>query len=303
MADTAETPAPRPQNALLAAFWVLGSTASFILMMVSVREMSTDMSSFEILSFRSLIGIPVMCVVAWYMGFRKVRTRRVGMQVGRNVVHFGGQWCWVIGITLLPMAHVTALEFTMPMWTAVIAMLFLGEKAKSHRIFAVVMGLAGVLVILRPGIEIVTDGALVVLLGALCYGVSNVMMKSLTSNDAPWVIVFWMQVIQLPLSLLPAIFWFEWVWPGSADAPWLLAIGLTGMSAHFCLARAFQLADATVCIPVDFARLPLAALVGWLFYAEGVSIWIVLGALLIFGGNYYSVWRETRSGKSAKDKT
>jgi drug/metabolite transporter (DMT)-like permease len=302
MADTSEFTAPRQQNAVLAAFWVLGSTGSFILMMVSVREMSTDMSSFEILSFRSLIGIPVMCVVAWYIGFRKVRTRRVGMQIGRNVVHFGGQWCWVIGITLLPMAHVTALEFTMPMWTAVIAMLFLGEKAKSHRIFAVIMGLAGVLVILRPGIEIVTDGALVVLLGALCYGASNVMMKSLTADDAPWVIVFWMQVIQLPLSLLPAIFWFEWVWPDSADAPWLLAIGLTGMSAHFCLARAFQLADATVCIPVDFARLPLAALVGWLFYMEGVSVWIVLGALLIFGGNYYSVWRETRSGMSRPGK-
>ena len=296
MADITESPTPQPQNALLAAFWVLGSTASFVLMMVSVREMSSSMSSFEVLSFRSIIGIPIMCLVAWHMGFRNIRTRRMGTQIARNVVHFGGQWCWVIGITLLPMAHVTALEFTMPMWTAVIAMLFLAEKAKSHRIFAVVMGLAGVLMILRPGIEIVTDGALVVLLGALLYGISNVMVKSLTSDDAPWVIVFWMQIIQLPLSLLPAIFWFEWVWPSLSEAPWLLAIGLTGMSAHFCLARAFQIADATVCIPVDFVRLPLAALVGWLFYAEGVSIWVLIGALMIFGGNYYSVWRETRTG-------
>ena len=216
------------------------------------------------------------------------------MQVGRNIVHFGGQWCWVIGITLLPMAHVTALEFTMPMWTAIIAILFLGEAAKSHRLIAIIMGLAGVLVILRPGFEIVTQGALIVLLGALLYGTSNVMVKSLTTDDAPWVIVFWMQVIQLPLALLPAIFWFEWVWPVWADAPWLLAMGLTGMSAHFCLARAFQLADATVCIPVDFVRLPLAAIIGWLIYSEGVSIWVLAGAILIFSGNYYSVWRETR---------
>lgn len=299
MADPVERPAPRPQNALLAACWVLGAAGSFILMMISVREMTTSMSSFQVLSFRSIVGIPIMCLVAWHMGFRNIRTRRPVMQVSRNVIHFGGQWCWVIGITLLPMAHVTALEFTMPMWTAVIAMLFLGEKAKSHRILAVIMGLAGVLVILRPGIEIVTGGALVVLLGALLYGTSNVMMKSLTADDAPWVIVFWMQVIQLPLSLGPAVFWFEWVWPDWPDAPWLLAIGITGMTAHFCLARAFQLADATVCIPIDFVRLPLAALVGWLFYAEGVSVWVLLGALLIFGGNYYSVWRETRSGKPA----
>ncbi len=294
MADPATTSDKPAQNAVLAACWVLGTAASFILMMIAVRELSTNMSSFELLSFRSLIGIPVMCLVAWHLGFHKVKTRRIGMQVGRNVVHFGGQWAWVIGITLLPMAHVTALEFTMPMWTAIIAMLFLGEEAKSHRIVAVALGLAGVMVILRPGIEIVTPGALIVLLGALCYGISNVMMKSLTADDAPWVIVFWMQIIQLPLALLPAVFWFEWVWPTWADAPWLLAMGLTGMSAHFCLARAFQLADATVCIPVDFVRLPLAAVIGWLLYSEGVSVWVLAGAILIFGGNYYSVWRETR---------
>ena len=294
MADPAATSDKPAQNAVLAACWVLGTAASFILMMIAVRELSTNMSSFELLSFRSLIGIPVMCLVAWHLGFHKVKTRRIGMQVGRNVVHFGGQWAWVIGITLLPMAHVTALEFTMPMWTAIIAMLFLGEEAKSHRIVAVALGLAGVMVILRPGIEIVTPGALIVLLGALCYGISNVMMKSLTADDAPWVIVFWMQIIQLPLALLPAVFWFEWVWPAWADAPWLLAMGLTGMSAHFCLARAFQLADATVCIPVDFVRLSLAAVIGWLLYSEGVSVWVLAGAILIFGGNYYSVWRETR---------
>ena len=131
----------------------------------------------------------------------------------------------------------------------------------------------------------------------VCYGVSNVMMKSLTADDAPWVIVFWMQIIQLPLALLPAVFYFDWVWPSWADAPWLLAMGLTGMSAHFCLARAFQLADATVCIPVDFVRLPLAAFVGWLVYTEQVSVWVLAGAILIFAGNYYSVWRETRGVK------
>ena len=282
-----------PQNAILAAVWVLGTVASFVLMMLAVRELSTRMSSFELLSFRSIIGIPIMCLVAWRLGFNRIKTRRVSMQIGRNVVHFGGQWCWVIGITLLPMAHVTALEFTMPMWTAIIAILFLGEKAKSHRIIAIIVGLVGVMAILRPGFEIITEGALVVLLGALLFGASNVMMKSLTADDQPWVIVFWMQIIQLPLALLPAVFYFEWVWPTLADTPWLLAIGLTGMSAHFCLARAFQLADATFCMPVDFVRLPLTALIGWLVYSEGVSVWVLVGAFLIFGSNYYAVWRET----------
>lgn len=297
MAGTAHAAEVRPADAARAAVWMLGTAASFILMMISVRELSVGMSSFELLSFRSIVGIPAMCLVAWYMGFRRIATRRPGLQICRNIVHFGGQWCWVIGITFLPLAHVISLEFTMPLWTAVIAMLLLGESARTHRIIAVIVGFAGTMVILRPGLSIVTDAALVVLLGAFLYGASNVMVKSLTATDPPWVIVFWMQVIQLPLALGPAVFWFDWVWPAWADAPWLLVIGLSGMSAHFCMARAFQHADATVCIPIDFVRLPLAALVGWLLYEEGVDIWVLVGALLIFGGNYWSVWRETRRGR------
>lgn len=290
--------APARNRAAPAALWMLGVVASFLLMMAAVRELSATMSSFELLSFRSIIGIPVMCLIAWRLGFANVLTPRLGLHAIRNGVHFGGQWCWVIGVTLLPLAHVTALEFTMPMWTAIIAVLVLGEPLRRHRVLAVGTGLAGTLLILRPGLEIVTDAALVVLLGSLLYSVSNVMVKSLTATEPPWVIVFWMQFIQLPLALVPAIFVFDWVWPGWADAPWLLAMGVTAMSAHFCMARAFSLADAAVCIPIDFVRLPLAAFMGWLAYSETVGVWIILGALLIFGGNYYSVWREARPAGS-----
>ncbi len=288
----------RRGDAAIAALWMLGTATSFILMMVSVRELSSRMSSFELLSFRSLIGIPVMCLVAWHMGFRSVKTARFGMQVARNAVHFGGQWCWVIGVSLLPLAHVTALEFTMPIWTVLIAALFIGERLHSHRIVAVVAGFVGTMVILRPGIEIVDEAALVVLLGALFYGASNVMVKSLTRTDPAWVIVFWMQVIQLPFALVPALLIYDWVWPVWAEAPWIVAVGLTGMSAHYCMARAFQLADASVCVPIDFVRLPMAAFAGWLVYSEGVNVFVLIGAALIFGGNYYSVIRETRTGKS-----
>ncbi len=295
----AATPEPgripaAPSDAVLAGAWMLGTVCSFVLMIVAVRELSTTMSSFELLSFRSIVGIPVMICVAWYMGFRRLWTKRPVMQVARNVVHFGGQWCWVIGLMLLPIGNVIALEFTMPMWTAVIAALFLGERLRKHRIAGIAAGFAGTMVILRPGIEIVTEAALVVLLGAILYAASNVMVKALTSSDPPWVIVFWMQVIQLPLALGPAIFYFDWVWPGAGDTPWILLIGFTGIAAHYCMARAFRLADAMLCVPFDFIRLPLAVLVGWLAYSEAVNPWVLAGAALIFAGNYYAVWRETR---------
>jgi drug/metabolite transporter (DMT)-like permease len=284
----------QPANAVRAGAWMLGTVSSFVLMIVAVRELSTIMSSFELLSFRSIVGIPVMLCVAWYMGFRRLKTRRPGIQVARNVIHFAAQWCWVIGLTLLPIGNVIALEFTMPMWTAVIAALFLGERLRRHRLAGIALGFAGTMVILRPGIEIVTEAALVVLLGAVLYAASNVMVKALTSNDPPWVIVFWMQVIQLPLALGPAVFYFDWVWPTWTDAPWVLLMGVTGITAHFCMARAFRLADATLCVPFDFIRLPFAVLVGWLVYSEAVDHWILAGAVLIFAGNYYAIWQETR---------
>lgn len=288
--------ASRPAATALAVLWMLGVAASFVAMMAAVRGLSDTMSVFEMLAFRSLVGIPIMCAVAWRQGFAGLVSRRLGLHAARNCVHFGGQWCWVLGVTLLPLAHVTALEFTMPMWTAVIAVLALGEAVRRHRVIAILSGLAGTLVILRPGLEIVTGGALVVLLGAVLYSVSNVMVKHLTSTDPPWVIVFWMQVLQLPMALAPAALAGGWVWPVWADLPWLLLLGATGVSAHFCMARAFSLADASVCIAVDFVRLPAAAVVGWLAYGEAVGVWVVAGALLIFGGNYHSVWRETRAG-------
>ena len=287
-------PPAQPADAVRAGAWMLGTVCSFVLMIVAVRELSTKMSSFEVLSFRSIVGIPVMLCVAWYMGFRRLPTRRPALQVVRNIIHFGGQWCWVIGLTLLPIGNVIALEFTMPMWTAVIAAVVLGEQRRRHRIVGIAVGFAGTMVILRPGIEIVTEAALVVLLGAVLYAASNVMVKALTSADPPWVIVFWMQAIQLPLALGPAVFYFDWVWPKAADAPWILLIGFTGITAHYCMARAFRLADATLCVPFDFIRLPLAVLTGWLIYSEAVNPWVLAGAALIFAGNYYAVWKETR---------
>lgn len=289
----AEIPTDRGR-ALRATAWMFGMVVSFLLLMIATRELSTKMSSMEILTFRSIVGIPIMCVVAWYLGFHRIRSRRPGAQLLRNLAQFSGQWCWVFAVATLPMGNVVALEFTTPMWTAIIAALALGESFRRHRAIAIAFGFAGTLVILRPGIEIVNESTLVMLLGALLFAVSNVMVKSMTADDPPWVIVFWMMVIQCPVALVPAVVVFDWVWPTARDIPWLAAVGVTSITAHFCMARAFLLADATFCIPFDFIRLPLAIAIGWLLYTESVSHWVFAGAVIIFAANYYSIWRETR---------
>lgn len=288
-APTARTGGP---DVLIAALWMVGTLVSFVVMMIAVRELSTEMTNFEILTFRSLIGILVMTPIALRFGFAALRTQRPGFHIARNIVHFGGSFAWMFGISLLPLAEVTALEFTTPVWTALIAALFLGEKLSPHRVAAIVLGFVGVLVILRPGAAAIHVAALVMIAGAICYAGSNCMVKSMTRTEAPWLILFYMQIVQLPLGLVPAM--FDWVTPAWADAPWLVLVGVTVLTAHYSMARAFQLADASVVIPLEFLRMPLVATIGWLVYSETFDPWVLAGAALIVGGTYYSVRREAR---------
>ena len=282
-------------NVLRAALWTVGTLASFVTMMVAVRELSSTMSSFEILAFRSIVGLVLLAPVAMRYGSATLRTGRLGLHLARNIIHFGGQFGWVYGVAFLSLAEVTAIEFTAPVWVAVIAAVFLGERIGPHRVIAVVLGFAGVLIILRPGILGVSVPSLIVLGGAICFGASYCMVKALTRTDSPWPILFYMQVVQLPLGLVPAL--FDWVTPVWADTPWLFLVGFTALTAHYCNARALTLADASVVVPLDFLRLPMIALVAWILYTESVDVWILVGAAMIFAGNYYSVWRETRKGR------
>ena len=162
----------------------------------------------------------------------------------------------------------------------------------SRRALAVALGFIGTLIILRPGVQVVSPAALAVLAGAVCYAISYVLMKRLSSTETPLSILFYMSVIQLPLSTVPAL--QHWVWPSAHLWPWIVLLAITGLTAHYCITRAFRLADATVVVPMDFVRLPLIAVVGWLFYGEHVQIWVYVGALFVFA----ATWLNITGGKS-----
>ena len=161
------------------------------------------------------------------------------------------------------------------------------------RAVAIILGFAGILVILQPGVSIVQPAALIVLAAAMGYGTAHTATKQLTRTDSPLTILLYMNVIQLPLGLVPAL--FQWTAPVWTDTPWLFLIGATGLTAHYCLARAFVLADAIIVIPLDFMRLPLITLVGLAVYAERFELATLAGAVMIFAGNYYSIYAENRA--------
>jgi drug/metabolite transporter (DMT)-like permease len=278
--------------ALRGALWMGGALLSFSLMAVAVRELLRHMGSFEILFLRSLVSLILVLAVLPRFGLGAVRTRRFGLHVVRNVLHFGGQYAWVYAIAMLPLATVFAIEFTMPVWTALLAIPILGERLNRGRTVMLVLGLAGILIILKPGLGAVQPASLVMLAGSFAYASTMIATKRLSESDSALAVVFYMSVVQLPLAFVPAL--PGWVAPRVVDLPWIIAIGAAGLSAHFCLTRAFRIADATLVVPIDFLRLPLIAVVGMLFYGEPLELSIMLGAAVIFAGTYYSIRRESR---------
>ncbi len=272
--------------------WMIATLLCFALMSVAARELSSAMPTVEILVFRNAVAVAVMAPFVLGRGLIGRKTGNAKLHLMRAVIQLGGQFSWIWGIALLPLAEVTALEFTVPLWTLILAVLFLGETASRAKIAATAAGLIGVAVILRPGIEAVSPVALVVIAGAACFAASGVLVKVLTRTEDATMIVFYMNLLQLPIVAIPAL--FVWVHPGVADWPWIIAWGVAGLGAHYTMARGLRLADITLIFPLDFLRLPLIAVVGWLIYAEALDPWTALGAVIIFAGNYHSVRHATR---------
>ncbi|WP_299771319.1 DMT family transporter [uncultured Pseudoteredinibacter sp.] len=273
-----------------ALLWMLASLASFCLLALGARELSGEVPVFQTLFFRSLIGaILLFALLAFNRQLAALKTERIALHGVRSVFHFGAQYGWFVGIALLPLAEVFALEFTAPLWTALLAALFLGEKLTLQRILALLAGLLGVFIIVRPGSEIYNPAALVVLAAAIGFAVSFVSTKALTRTDSPLLILFYMCLMQMPLGLLLAL--PQWQSISLEQGLIIFLISIAALSAHYCLNQALKLADVTLIVTLDFLRLPLIALAGVYFYQEPVTLALLLGALCMLIGNIINVYR------------
>jgi drug/metabolite transporter (DMT)-like permease len=274
--------------------WMVGALLSFSVMAVSIRELSrAGLSIFEILAIRSGVALFVLLTLLAVRKDLRVHAlpRRMGLNLFRNTVHYASQYSWALSLTMLPLATVFALEFTMPAWTAVLAVWFLHERMTPSRLGVVILGLIGVLVILRPGIASFNPAAILVLLAAFGYAITMITTKQLTKTETTFGIVFWMAVIQLPLSLIgsdPTVFLrFEprHILPA-------IGVGMAGLTSHYCLSNAFRSGDATLVVPLDFMRIPLIAVVGWAFYGERLDVFVLLGAMIIVSGVLWNLRSE-----------
>ncbi len=281
--------------------WMVGALLSFSVMAVSIRELASGgLSIFEILAIRSGVALIVLSVLLLVRPELRVHTRprRMGLNLLRNSVHYASQYAWALALTMLPLAMVFALEFTMPGWTALLAVWLLREKMTPSRFGVVVLGLVGVLVILRPGIADFNPAAFLVLMAAFGYAITMITTKQLTATETTFGIIFWMAVMQLPLSLIgsdPAVFLHletRHILPA-------LGVGIAGLTSHYCLGNAFRAGDATLVVPLDFMRIPLIAVVGWTFYSERLDIFVLVGAVIIIAGVLWNLRSEAAMARLA----
>lgn len=279
-----------PSNAK-AAGWLVGWFAAMLTLLVAGREVTRELHVFQIMELRSAIGFFMLYpLVHMSGGFAGMKTRRPLLHISRNAIHYSAQYGWFLALTLIPLAQVVAIEFTMPIWTALLAVSFLGERLNVWKILAIVLGLIGVVIIVQPGAAQINSGQLIMVIAAIGFGAGVVMVKSLTRTDSAVVIIFWMTVIQSAIGLIPAIYY--WQWPAAHLWPWILVIAFCGTYSHYCFTQAMRYADATVVVPMDFLRVPLSAVVGWLIYSERLDAATILGAALILTGNLLNLKRS-----------
>ena len=284
--------------ALLAATWMAGTLAMISLLAVAGRETMRTLPTMDMIFYRSWMSLPVVVLIALATGHKLsfVATQRLGKHAWRNAAHLAGQFTWFWAITQIPLAEVFALEFTTPLWVALLAPLILRERMTLPRLAAVMLGFIGAIVVIRPTGMAISLGTASALSCAVAYAFSYIAMKQLTRTERPLTILFWLSLFQ---GIYTTVLTFGSLsWPTPATWGWLIVVALAGLAAHYCIARAFALADATIVTPMDYLRVPLIAFVGWAVYAEALDPFVLIGGAVIAAANIINLLAERRSGQS-----
>lgn len=279
-----------------------GAMVSFTSMAIAGREISQELDTFELMLFRSLLGIVIVVSVAGARGtLGQIRRKRLRLHFVRNVSHFTGQNLWFYAIALIPMAQTFALEFTVPIWVAILAPLLLGEVMTRSRAASALIGFFGILTITWPGLSTLdlSPGVIAAAASALGFAGSVLATKELSRTETVTCILFWLTVIQAGLGLMCAGYDGDIALPSWASVPWVLIVGIGGLAAHFCITNALNLAPATIVSPMDFVRLPIVAVIAMIFYGERVDLFLVVGAGLILLANFINIGAEHRSQRAA----
>lgn len=264
----------------------------------SIRMASREIPTFEVVFFRNSINLVIMLPWLLKIGFVGLKTERLGLHFLRSTGGLISMFFWFAGFAVLPLAEATSLGFTAPLFATIGAAFILGEVVRRRRWVAVLIGFVGTLIILRPGLQIITPEALYILTGAVFVAASLMMVKMLSRTESPTTMVLFMALFLTPMSFIPAL--FVWVWPSPDAWIWLIGVGVSATGGHLLFNRAFAVADITAVLPFDYCRLIFVAIIGIFMFNEVPTIWTWIGGSVIFGSTVYIAHREAQAGRALK---
>lgn len=307
---TVEAKAPPDERGRIvwAVVWMVGALVSFTVMAIAGRAAARGVDALQIAVWRTFIGFTILFVIVRAQGiaFGSLASQRPGLQVIRNLIHFTAQFCWLYALTRMTLAELTALEFTAPLWVALLAPFLLGERLTALRLGAAVLGFIGVLIVVRPGAIPLSEGAPFGMAAAIGFALSMITTKRLLASDNPVTILFWMQGLQVLIGLAIVFggalvgYGQGLVIPDLVTFGWLAAVGVLGLTAHYSLNKAFSYADAIIVAPMDFLRLPLIAAVGVAVYAEPIDLWVLGGGIIVIVANLLNIRGERRPASATR---
>ena len=303
MPSEANSPPDARGRIVLAVLWMVGALVSFTLVAIAGRGAAArGVDALQIAVWRTIIGLAILIVIVKARGivFGDLGSKRPGLQLVRNLIHFTAQFSWLYALTRMTLAELTALEFTAPLWVALLAPFLIGERLNALRLATTVLGFVGVLIVVRPGAIPLGEGTPFGMLAAIGFALSMITTKRLLTGDNAFTILFWMQGLQVVIGLAIVVggwligFGQGLVMPDAITFGWLAAVGILSLTAHYSLAKAFTYADAIIVAPMDFLRLPLIAIVGVLVYAEPLDLWVLGGGIVVVFANLLNILRERR---------
>lgn len=271
---------------------VVVSTVAFAAMQALIRETTRTEHPFEVVFWRNLFGLAAIAPFFLRHGLSVFRTKRLHHHAFRNFIHLGSMMMFFYGVSLTPLATVSALSFTSPLFAALLAIIMLRERIRARRMVALAIGFIGALIIIRPGFIELQTGSLLVLASSFIWGFVMVNIKALGTSESSLTSTAYMAVIMAPLSLVPAL--FHWSWPPLDTIGLFAAMGALGTLAHIALAQAFREAEATAVLPADFLRMIWASLLGFAFFGEVPEVLVWVGGAMIFSATIYIAYREAR---------
>lgn len=278
------------------AIWMLGASLFFGTHGVWVRFAVGEGADPLIISFwRSLVLL--LLILPWIVANRRtaLRSTHPTGQMLRVAFSMIGLILLVTAQANLPLAEVSALTFAAPLFGMMGAALFLGEAVRARRWVATLVGFVGVWIVLRPGVSEVNPLFVLPLVSALFIAGSNLMIRFLSTDDAPTTTVAWLAMGSVPFTLVPAL--FVWAWPPPMALFWMAMLGAAGLGAHICLVRAFTAAEASAVLSYDYSRLIVTSTLGFLIFAEVPTIWTWVGGAVIVGAVVYIARQERKASR------